>query len=45
MRAGPTAMVIFTRRSGLVIVILNMIGHPAPVHAAVVLAKDAAARL
>lgn len=35
MRAGPTAIVI---------VILNMIGRPAPVHAAVVLAKDAAAR-
>ena len=38
-------MVIFTKQSALVIVILNMIGHPAPVHAAVVLAKDAAARL
>ena len=45
MRAGPTAMVIFTKQSALVIVILNMTGHPAPVHAAVVLAKDAAARL
>lgn len=45
MRAGPTATVIFTKQSALVIVILNMIGHPAPVHAAVVLAKDAAARL
>ena len=45
IRSGPTAMVIFTRHSALVIVILNTIGHPAPVHAAVVLAKDAAARL
>jgi hypothetical protein len=45
MRAGPTAMVIFTKQSALVIVILNMIGYPAPVHAAVVLAKDAAALL
>jgi len=43
--AGPTAMVIFTKQSALVIVTLNMIGRPAPVHAAVVLAKDAAARL
>ena len=45
IRTGPTAMVIFTKQSALVIVILNMIGHPAPVPAAVVLAKDAAARL
>ena len=45
IRTGPTAMVIFTKQSALVIVILNMIGHPAPVPAAVVLAKDAAARV
>lgn len=43
--AGPTALVIFTQRSDLVIVTLTRIGHPAPVHAALELAKEAAARL
>lgn len=45
MRAGPTAVVTFIKHSDLVIVILNMIGQPAPVHAVTVLAMDAAARL
>lgn len=43
--AGPTVVVIFTQQSDLVIVTLTRIGQPAPVHAALVLAKDAAARL
>lgn len=43
--AGPTAVVIFTQQSGLVIVTLTRMGQPAPVHAALVLAKDAVARL
>lgn len=45
MGAGPTAVVIFTQQSGLVIVTLTRMGQPAPVHAALVLAKDAVARL
>jgi hypothetical protein len=45
MSTGPTAVVIFTKHSSLVILTLNMIGQPTPVHAAIVLAKDAAARL
>jgi hypothetical protein len=42
---GPTAVLIFIKRSSLVILTLTLIGQPAPVHAATVLATDAAARL
>lgn len=45
MGAGPTAIVIFTKHSSVVVLTLNTLGQSAPVHAATVLAKDAAARL
>jgi hypothetical protein len=45
MGAGPTAIVIFTKHSNVVVLTLNMLGQSTPVHAATVLAKEAAARL
>jgi hypothetical protein len=43
--AGPTAVVIFTKHSSVVVLTLNLLGRPTPVSAATALARVAAARV
>jgi hypothetical protein len=43
--AGPTAVVIFTKRSNVVVLTLNLLGKSTPVSAVTALAKAAAARV